>query len=78
MWSASMPAAARSSSGLAEVGMPCTASFTMRGWSSTSAKAFSTASPRPPSGQWSSTVISRLPAALAAARSPEASMGLTE
>src|SRR4051794_8213817 len=57
MWSASMPAAATSSSGLPEVGISCTASLITRGGDSLWQSASSTASPRPPSAQWSSTVM---------------------
>ncbi len=49
-----------------------------RGRSSASANAASTASPRPPSGQWSSAVTIRPPVASAAARNVSTSIGLTE
>ena len=49
-------AACSSSSGVPESGISRTASLCTGGRSSASASASSTASPRPPSGQWSSTV----------------------
>ncbi len=53
---ASMPAAASSSAGLPECGSSRTASRVTRASTPFSASAESTASPRPPSAQWSSTV----------------------
>ena len=50
------PRACSSSSGVPDVGISRTASLRTGGRSSASASASSTASPRPPSGQWSSTV----------------------
>ena len=77
MDTASIPAAPSSSSGVPDMGIEVTASFRTRHWTSTSARALSTASPRPPSAQWSSTqrmpAVSRPAAAMAAA-----SIGLTE
>ena len=78
MCSASIPAAASSSAGLPEPGISRTASRTTRAGVSPSESASSTASPIPPSGQWSSTVTIRPPVASAAARSVSASTGLTE
>src|SRR5690606_20971894 len=71
----SMPASASCSAGVAEPGMPRTASWTTRGPRSETADR--TASPSPPSGQWSSTVIT-LPEEIAAFRSTSASSGLIE
>ena len=62
---------------LPEPGRCVTASLTTRGRSSASANTSSTASPIPPSGQWSSTVTIR-PVSRAAARSVATSTGLTE
>ena len=72
MWLALMPASSISCSGVAEPGIWCTASLSTRGsvplgaCASVPAKASSTASPRPPSGQWSSTTTSCPPVSCAA------------
>jgi len=59
--------------------MPCTPILVTRACVTPApASALSTASPRPPSGQWSSTVISRPPHSRAAATSVSTSTGLTE
>jgi len=79
MWSASIPAAASSSAGLPEPGISRTARRTTCGGSSPSSdSASSTASPMPPSDQWSSTVMIRPPVASDAARSVSTSTGFTE
>ena len=65
-----MPAASSNSAGVPEPGMDCTASLTISGGGSPRReKASNTASPSPPSGQWSSTTTNFLPASSAAAYS---------
>jgi hypothetical protein len=77
MAAASMPAARSCSAGVADPGIDLTASFAKRGGWPSLASAAKTASPSPPSGQWSSTVMT-CPVSRAAQRSVALSMGLME
>ena len=74
---ASIPAHARSSSGVPEPGMSCTPSLTTRPASGpVAASASSTASPSPPSTRWSSTTTIA-PVSSSARRNVAASIGFT-
>ena len=78
IWRALMPAASSNSTGVPEPGMDCTASLTTSGCrSGRLVKTSNTASPKPPSRQWSSTTTNLLPASCAAAYSVCASMTRT-
>src|SRR5439155_24492539 len=74
--SASMPAAASNSAGFPEPGISRTARCAK--CSSSPARAERTASPSPPSGQWSSATTTRPCVASAASRSVSASRGFSE